>query len=44
MSLVTYVVKVTNMADRVVHHGGCHSGKIRYKVEATAYLECVDCK
>eukprot|EP00112_Aurelia_sp_Birch-Aquarium-sp1_P011955 Seg251.4 transcript_id=Seg251.4/GoldUCD/mRNA.D3Y31 product="Centromere protein V" protein_id=Seg251.4/GoldUCD/D3Y31 len=40
---MTLIVEAANMADRVVHYGGCHCGKIRYKVEATAHLECIDC-
>lgn len=43
-SNMTLIVEAANMADRVVHYGGCHCGKIRYKVEATAHLECIDCK
>ncbi|XP_057300197.1 centromere protein V-like [Hydractinia symbiolongicarpus] len=27
----------------VLHHGGCHCGKIKYQVVASSILECVNC-
>ncbi len=31
------------MADLVEHHGGCHCGRVRFKVQAPAALEVDDC-
>jgi len=27
----------------VVHHGGCHCGRVRYEVDAPAAIEALDC-
>ena len=28
---------------RVVHHGGCHCGRVRFEVNAPASIEAIDC-
>jgi hypothetical protein len=31
------------MTDTLIHHGGCHCGRVRFEVDAPARLEVLDC-
>ena len=41
-----YLSRVLNMASpkEIIHYGGCHCGKVRYKVKAPAVVVAFDCK